>query len=208
MKSIKIIILSLIAILNFSNLICQANNLTSCFWLSDNFWVEDVHETKDTYYCKELFNSSNIDYNIHFEKNRIYFYRFIAESTEEVTTEYLFDCFYLTSEDTLILRHLKLNDIRFDTLFYYFRIIEDGILESLSDIQKVCKKGDIFYCHKYKYDYIYDNNVLLGGVKSWRNGKKDGEWIYIDSLWNVYNFIYKDNVIIEKKLVPKSNKLE
>ena len=48
MKSIKIIILSLIAILNFSNLICQINNLGSCFWLSDKFWVEDVHETKDT----------------------------------------------------------------------------------------------------------------------------------------------------------------
>ena len=52
MKSIKIIILSLIinifTILNSSNLICQINNLGSCFWLSYDFWVEDVHKTKDT----------------------------------------------------------------------------------------------------------------------------------------------------------------
>ena len=38
-----------------------------------------------------------------------------------------------------------------------------------------------------------------------KNGKKNGVWIYGDSLWNEYNLIYEDNVVKEKILINESN---
>jgi hypothetical protein len=116
-------------------------------------------------------------------------------------TSYLFDGTYSIYNDSILVMNLKEYYSQSDYKRYYFKIIEDGIFESLSDLSNIRKKGDIFYCRQYDY-----GNYHLFGSK-WENGKKNGLWFYVDSLSKVYQVIYKDNLIIEKKLAPVSNKL-
>ena len=143
------------------------------------------------------------------KEDRVSLYRFHKDDYGqywEDTIEELYDCHYHISNDTLTLcdcDFLFTDVIKHDPQSYYFKIIEDGILISLSNLSNICKKGDKFYCSRYEYK---PPESLRGGKDSWKNGKKNGVWLYVDPLWNIYNLIYKDDVVIEKILIQKSSK--
>jgi len=134
------------------------------------------------------------------KSDRVTFIRFIDDDAIET----LYDCDYRISNDTLVLFNCyyymfygKLHD----TNFYYFKIIEDGILESLSFLSDICKKGEMFYCTMYHYK---SPETLVCGSHGWKNGKKNGVWIYFDSIGNVYNLIYENDVVKERIFIKES----
>lgn len=150
-------------------------------------------------YCSTFFNNSKNNYSIYLNgANLAFFSRFIDDDV----VEDLFKCNYNISNDTLTV----CNCYKYNGQFYYilsgcFKIIADGILESIVDFPIICKKGDIFYCKRYEYE---PPECLSGSSKSWANGKKNGGWFYIDSLSNLYRVTYKDDVVIQKEFLMKT----
>jgi hypothetical protein len=158
-------------------------------------------------HCVSFFNGNNIDYQMSLKENKIYFYRFLRDDYGnywENEIYHLYYCHYRISNDTLIVYncyyYYQYGEL-YDPKIYYFKITEDGILKSLSDFSNICKIGDIFYCKKYEYE---PPERLSGSPKSWANGKKNGGWFYVDSLYNLYRVTYKDDVVIQKEFLMKT----
>jgi len=154
------------------------------------------------YNCKSLFNSNNSDYKMSFEGSKVEFFSPLRDdygNIYENTVVQLYDCSYRISNDTLAIfdcyYYFEYDEL-YDPNIYYFKIIKDGILKSLSDFSNICKKGDIFYCSTYINEYYQ----LMGN--KWKNGKKNGLWFYKDDT-GVYNYNYKDDKIIEIILIHK-----
>lgn len=96
--------------------------------------------------------------------------------------------------------HIKYSNsyfVRKDTLFIgsdsnhiKFKIISGGVLLALNDISYYIKKGEKLFGNRYK-SFI----MLLGG--EWKNGLKQGSWIYVDESGKMSGIIFKDGVIID-----------
>lgn len=85
-----------------------------------------------------------------------------------------------------------------DTLYIdgkpYFKIMSTDMILSLQNIRNIVHNGDTFYCTKY---YDRNNNIyLLGSIDGWKNGQKNGRWIYLDHA-RLSGIIFKDGVIVD-----------
>jgi len=159
------------------------------------------------YNCVSFFNSIDEDYYMYLKEDKVSFIRLYKDAygeSWEDTIETLYDCDYHISNDTLIVYncHYSYQGYElYEARFYYFKIIEDGILKSLSDLSNISKKGEVFYCMRYNYKH---HETLVGG--KWKYGKKNGLWHCIDSLGNMYNLIYEADIVKEKKLIDESSR--
>lgn len=97
--------------------------------------------------------------------------------------EELFSSSYVVRNDTLV---------TLITLNYSFVFSDDGSkLISLTDIGGAAKKGDIFYGTSARFP----NGSYLRG-KQWKNGKRNGVWIYQDKSTGLfYRLYYKEGVV-------------
>lgn len=76
----------------------------------------------------------------------------------------------------------------------YFKIISKDMILSLQDMKGKVRTGDVFYCTRY-YD-SNKNTYLLGSIDGWKNGQKNGRWIYLDHA-KLSGIIFKDGVIVD-----------
>lgn len=80
---------------------------------------------------------------------------------------------------------------------YYFKKFNSDIFVALSNMSKYIKKGDKFYCSNYRFP---DNSVLSG--HTWKENKKDGEWIYIKG-GESFIYTFKNGIIIHKRRINR-----
>ena len=76
----------------------------------------------------------------------------------------------------------------------YFKIISKDMILSLQDMKGKVRTGDVFYCTRY-YD-SNKNTYLLGSIDGWKNGQKNGRWIYLDHA-KLSGIIFKDGMIVD-----------
>ena len=76
----------------------------------------------------------------------------------------------------------------------YFKIISKDMILSLQNMKGKVRTGDVFYCTRY-YD-SNKNTYLLGSIDGWKNGQKNGRWIYLDHA-KLSGIIFKDGVIVD-----------
>lgn len=79
---------------------------------------------------------------------------------------------------------------------HLFKILDDGVIKTLFKINGYIKQGDIFLCSRYEYR---NGNLLLGSA--WKNGKKEGVWIYKTTEDKLYRLTYKNGKIVKKEFL-------
>jgi hypothetical protein len=102
----------------------------------------------------------------------------------------------------ILSEHIKYTNsyfVRNDTLFIgsignqtKLKVISDGILLALNDILGYVKKGENLYGDRFHY--MSGAVMLLGG--EWKNGLKQGSWLFIDESGKQSGLIFKDGIIV------------
>lgn len=101
-----------------------------------------------------------------------------------VTSEVLVCSPYFLKKDTLIIKN--------DCFKFEFLVVNDELLISLNNLKGYIKKGDKFYCSQK-----VDNNGNIKYIGRWKDGKKDGIWLYFDKKGEITGIKYDEGQIID-----------
>ena len=94
------------------------------------------------------------------------------------------EAIYYCSNDTIIVNQ---NNNK-----YLFLIKSDGIITSLSNIYNYVKKGETLFANKY---YYTNGKIMMIGW-GWKNGGKDGKWLFFDENGVESGIVFKEGKIV------------